>query len=372
MKQNRYLVLLLLLAVFTQCKKDDSLPAMSRTVLKAYGPDFADIQTRLYLVGNSPVKRSGACWVLKSMALDDEKHIEFATLNDNVQEGDFKEPGICQMRITGLQSDTVYFARFFVTNDQGTFFSYPIRIKTGKKYDAFTFVEAGSFSMGNAGGALDEMPIHKVTLKHNFYISTKEVTNSEFCDFLNKTEIGPDGRKGSELWIDISSPDVLIEWKGNAFTPKKGSENKPVICITWHGAQSYCHAKGGYLPTEAEWEFAAKGGINSDGFPYSGSSDPHQVGWFSVPELNIGGMKKANSLNIYDMSGNVAEWCNDWYSDKAYEKSLENDPEGPASGTTKVIRGGSYHQNPVRITTRSSAHPNTASRHIGFRMIIKL
>ena len=101
MKKNIFLWMLLLTAViFTACDNDDEVPAMSRTALKGHGPDFADIQSRIYLTGDSPIKRSGACWVLKSTVPVDEEAIEFATLDDFVQECSAEDAGIFQMRIS--------------------------------------------------------------------------------------------------------------------------------------------------------------------------------------------------------------------------------------------------------------------------------
>ena len=374
--KNRCFLLILLLAaaVFAGCDKEDEIPAMSRTTVVAYGPDFADIQGRIYLTGGSPIERSGACWVLKSTVPADEKALEFATLDNTVQDSEVEnpEPGIFQMRVTGLQPDTVYYVRFFASNKQGTFYSYPARVKTGKIYDDFCFVESGTYSMGNAGGAVDEMPVHQVELSHNFYISTKEITNAEFCEFLNKQDVSANGAKNGEKWIDMTSPDVLITLNGSSFVPKAGAGDKPAICVTWYGAEAYCKSRGGYLPTEAEWEFAAKGGLSFANFKYSGSDRADEVGWFDITELQVGGAKKSNGLGVYDMSGNVAEWCNDWYSDKAYENSVQKDPEGPKSGDAKVTRGGSYDQSPSTVTARGSMKPGTASTNVGFRVVIKL
>ena len=216
------------------------------------------------------------------------------------------------------------------------------------------------------------MPVHQVELSHNFYISTKEITNTEFCEFLNKQDVGTNGAKNGEKWIDMGSPDVLITLDGGLFVPKAGAGDKPAICVTWYGAEAYCKSRGGYLPTEAEWEFAAKGGLSFANFKYSGSDRADEVGWFDITELQVGGAKKSNGLGVYDMSGNVAEWCNDWYSDKAYENSVQKDPEGPKSGDAKVIRGGSYNQSPSTVTARGSMKPGTASPYVGFRVVIKL
>lgn len=358
--------------VLVACDKKEELPAISRTVIMSYGPDFAEVQGRIYLSGSSPITRSGICYSLKSTDIYDEDLLEFPTLDDNVQEGDLKEPGLYNMRVKDLMSDTVYYIRLFAENENGVFYSYPARVKTGKIYDDLIFVESGEFTMGSAIGEIDAMPIHNVILTNNIYISTNEVTNAEYCDFLNESKIASNGYSGNELWIDMASDDVPIYYDGDRFIPKAGAENKPAICITWYGAQAYCAYRGGRLPTEAEWEFIANGGNNKSGYIYSGSDVSEEVGWFNVTNLQNVGLKKCNTLGIYDMSGNVAEWCGDWYSENAYEESLEKDPEGPKNGNQKVIRGGSYNQNPISITTRNHMDPKTASPFIGFRVVVVL
>lgn len=157
--------------LWTGCNDDEELPAMSRTSLKSYGPTFCEVQSRLYLTGGSDIKRSGACWVLKSTKEYDEKALEFATVEDNVQELPINNPDLYRMRIEGLQPDTVYYVRFFATNDEGTFYSYPVRVPTTKIYNDKVFVEMGKFMMGSAAGKVDEMPIHEVEFEHSFYIS---------------------------------------------------------------------------------------------------------------------------------------------------------------------------------------------------------
>lgn len=367
-----FTILVLATCLWTGCKEDDELPAMSRTALKSYGPDFCEIQSRLYLTGSSSIIRSGACWVLKSTKEYDPNALEFATTDDNVQEFEINEPDVYRMRIEGLQSDTVFYVRFFATNGEGTFYSYPVRVHTSKVYDDKVFVETGKFMMGSAAGQIDEMPIHEVEFEHNFYISKNEITNAEYCDFMNERGVETDGTVNGEEWINMKDPASQIIHDGNEFVVKNGADQLPVVCVTWFGAQAFCEASGGNLPTEAEWEFAANSGLKKMGTSYSGSATASDVAWFNETNLHKGGMKKANALGIFDMSGNVSEWCSDWYSSKAYEESLLKDPQGPKSGTKKVVRGGSYNQDPITITKRDSQAPTSASPYVGFRVVNKI
>lgn len=373
MKTN---ILFILLALFTclwtSCNDDDTLPAMSRTSLKSFGPTFCEVQSRLYLTGSSDIVRSGACWVIKSTKQYDEKAIEFATIDDNVQEFPINTPDLYRMRIEGLQPDTVYYVRFFATNDEGTFYSYPVRVATTKIYEDKIFVEMGKFMMGSAAGKIDEMPIHEVEFEHSFYISKNEITNAEYCDFLQKKAVSSNGTVDGDLWINLEDPACQIMHNGNHFIVKNNAENLPVVCVTWFGAQAFCEDNKGSLPTESEWEYAANSGLLKAGTPYAGSTNATEVGWFNETSLHHGGQKKANGLGIYDMSGNVAEWCLDWYSDKAYEDAVEKDPQGPKSGTQKVIRGGGYNKAPITITARDFQNPTTTSPYVGFRIVTKI
>ncbi len=373
MKKSVFIgIIMVSIFVFSSCEKDDEVPAISKTVLKSFGPDFAIVQSRLYLTGDSPIKRSGACWVLKSILTDDENAVEFATINDFVQEQKISEPGVFNMRVTGLDADTAYYVRFFAENGQGITYSYPVRVRTTKIYDDKIFVENGSFQMGNGDGNVNEMPVHEVKIERSYYLSKQEVTNAEYCKFLNKNDINKDGTFGEHLYIDLKAENVGIEHNETSFIPKAGFENKPVCFVSWFGANAYCEANGGRLPYESEWEYAAKGGVNLDDFSFAGNDNAQEVAWFNEPEIKPGGEKKSNSLGFFDLSGNAAEWCSDWYDATYYEKSPSINPLGPGSGTEKVIRGGDFSSGPVTVSARQSKTPDTCSPYIGFRMCIKL
>ncbi len=379
MKKLKYLILAALLpGVFIACKKQVELPQLSKTTLKGVGPTFADIQGRIYVEGSSPITQRGACWQLKTSA-GDTKEVQFATINDdtlNVDGG----TGFIALRINQLQPDTAYYARFFAINSEGVQYSYPVLVRTPALPAGAVFVEGfiegtgEGFSMGTYSGAADEGPIHTVVLPNHF-IGEKEITNMEYSRFLNALDsagqLSMDGTVGNLMYIDLEDEDVQIVYNGDKFIAKAGFEQHPVVEVSWYGAKAYCNWYGLRLPTEASWEFAARGGLMSNQFIYAGSDVATAVGWFSE---NAGGKTHAvgsliaNELGAYDMNGNVWEWCEDWYGADYYAGNFTTDPTGPSSGTTKVLRGGSFMQAAVTTTARYARSPETTESYIGFRV----
>ncbi|MDO4764131.1 MAG: SUMF1/EgtB/PvdO family nonheme iron enzyme [Flavobacteriaceae bacterium] len=220
------------------------------------------------------------------------------------------------------------------------------------------FVEGGSFKMGSPDGEGEEneRPQHNVTLK-SFYISKYEITNAQFAEFLNK------GRFQGRVYNGLD-----IEYKDGKWVPGKNKGNLPVVNVPWHGANAYAEWAGGRLPTEAEWEYAARGGKKSEGFIYSGSNNPDDVAWHlgnSQSSAQPVGTKKANELGIHDMSGNVLEWTSDFYA--PYPSEDQHNPEGPNTGYSRVYRGGSFRNTSAlsRVARRFHFSHNYT---IGFRV----
>ena len=213
-------------------------------------------------------------------------------------------------------------------------------------------VEGGTYMMGNdgeIGGNIDETPKHSVTLDA-FYIGETEVTQ--------------------ELWNAVmgSNPSVYV---GN---------KKPVNAVNWNQCNefidklNYMTGKTFRMPTEAEWEYAAKGGRQSKGYEYSGSNNVGSVAWYvnnsNYEPQDVKG-KIPNELGIYDMSGNVFEWCSDWYG--GYNSSAQTNPTGPNSGNNKVVRGGafSYNDTYCRVARRFSCSPNWCDSYHGLRLVME-
>jgi len=211
-------------------------------------------------------------------------------------------------------------------------------------------VEGGRFTMGNKMGTgdSDEEPEHTVVLK-TFYLSSTEVTFRQYDAFCDAAGYIKPSDGGS------------------------GRGNKPVINITYKQARKFCEWMGGRLPTEAEWEYAASGGQKSAGFRFAGSNELKDVAWFkgnSGGVIQIVGGKHPNELGIYDMSGNVWEWCSDYYATNYYRQSPENDPECTSNSKYRVRRGGSCYSelSECRNKNRGMYYPNWKSEDTGFRV----
>jgi formylglycine-generating enzyme required for sulfatase activity len=238
----------------------------------------------------------------------------------------------------------------------------------------WVFVKGGTFQMGSNNGAPDEKPIHTVTVA-DYYISKTEVTNAQYTEYLNA--YGSDKVKSGEIaWHTlINECDWGVKKIGEKWQASPGYENHPVVYVTWYGANEFCKFYGLRLPTEAEWEFAAKGGNQSNGFIYSGSNNINEVAWYSENSGNKThrvGTKAANELGIFDMSGNVLEWCSDWYGN--YGGGLQNNPQGPSSsssGIKRVLRGGFGNINAegCRCVEREWNGPGRSGDIIGFRPV---
>lgn len=226
------------------------------------------------------------------------------------------------------------------------------------------FVEGGTFIMGctyEQGSDCydDEKPNHQVTVS-DFYIGKYEVTQRQ--------------------WEEIMGTSVRQQRdKADASYPIRGEgSNYPMYYVSWHDVQEFItrlNARTGLhyrLPTEAEWEYAARGGSKSKGYKYSGSNILMEVAWCkdnSGETTHPVGTKQPNELGIYDMSGNVLEWCLDWYGN--YSSVNQTDPSGSSSGTYRVNRGGSWGNfaRNVRVSNRLNSTPSNRGIDMGFRLV---
>ena len=210
-------------------------------------------------------------------------------------------------------------------------------------------VQGGSFAMGSNTND-DEKPVHEVTLS-SFKIAKYVTTVAQ--------------------WQKIMGTNPA----------RNACMDCPVTSVSWDEIQAFIlklnalTGKHYRLPTEAEWEFAARGGVKSKGFEYAGSNDSNEVAWTTA---NSGltshpvGQKKPNELGLYDMSGNTWEWCTDWFDENYYAKSPVNDPQGPASGPFRVVRGGNFHNPPTDARVAYRPYMKIGYRWIGFRLVSSL
>jgi len=244
----------------------------------------------------------------------------------------------------------------------------------------FVEIQAGTFEMGCTDNIAavyscdsSELLVHTVTL-NDFKLGKYEVTNAQYVEFLNGIGAESNGFYDDVQYLGINGSFCKIEYNGNDFVVENGRENYPVVEVSWFGANAYCQWAGGRLPTEAEWEYAARGGGLSQGYVYSGSDNADEVAWYNDNSGNDAhevGTKKANELGLYDMSGNVWEWCNDWYDDHYYTISSSNNPQGPENETCcRVGRGGAWSDAIVtnQVSYRSGSLPaNVGGTDLGFR-----
>jgi formylglycine-generating enzyme required for sulfatase activity len=220
--------------------------------------------------------------------------------------------------------------------------------RDGLKY---VWIPSGDFMMGCSPGDSEcnpeERPAHQVTITKGFWMGQTVVTVGAYKRFAGTT-----GRQMP------AAPDFNTGWV---------NENMPIVSVTWEDAQAYCGWLGGRLPTEAEWEYAARGGSTEGRY---GNLD--EIAWYnqnSGGQMHEVAQKRANGFGLYDMLGNVWEWVNDCYDWNYYRNSPSQDPSGPASGQLRVLRGGSWLSFPrsVRVSDRDRGLPGGRDNGLGFR-----
>jgi formylglycine-generating enzyme required for sulfatase activity len=241
------------------------------------------------------------------------------------------------------------------------------------KETEMVLIEGGEFFMGSNrnGSGTDEKPGHKVYLS-SYRIDKYEVTNSQYCKFLN--DKGKEKNDGL-VWIHINdrSGECKIKKIKKTYMAVPGYENHPVTFVTWYGATAYAKWMNKRLPTEAEWEKAARG---TDGriFPWGNNWDS---GRCANKENSTDRKTKpagsypygASPYGVMDMAGNVLEWCSDWYGYYPVMEEPVKNPLGPFSGVTKILRGGSWDDDYYycRVTFRGNYSPTNYDNDIGFR-----
>lgn len=242
-------------------------------------------------------------------------------------------------------------------------------------------VPGGSFTMGNENGNPNEKPEHQVFLD-TFQLSKYEITVQQYVTFLNDINCPEDGVFNDSVfglvkYIDIEHRDCAIAYVNDKFSFKQSAyaqtPNCPVFLVTWYGADAYCKWAGGRLPTEAEWEYAAKGGKNNQNFIFAGSNICNDVAWFSEnsnSKAHPVGEKTSNILGLFDMSGNVWEFCSDWYDEAYYKNGQNKNPTGTEAGEFKILRGGSWgdKEELQSVTYRNLYKPSDTFYVIGFRL----
>jgi len=223
----------------------------------------------------------------------------------------------------------------------------------------FVLIAPGSFSMGSTNGGDDEKPVHQVTISQPFYMGRYEVTQAQW-------QSGIDNNYAGISQFAHGNPSRFQDCGGNC----------PVEQVSWDDAQNFVNklneGNDGFryrLPTEAEWEYACRAGTTGDYVV-----KPDEMGWYgdnSDMRTHLVGQKQANAFGLYDMLGNVSEWCQDWYDANYYASSPATDPQGPVSGQFRVLRGGSFsdYASFLRSVARLYYFPVSHDNRNGFRVV---
>lgn len=345
------------------------VPVLSAVAMGTISNTSVELEATVISIGNGTLRDAGFVYSTNQFPTLDDRMISCGkntTLNTTAQ---------------GLTPETTYYVRAYATNEKGTAYSDEKTFTTTKTvvnpyttitvettYGSVQFemakIEGGTFTMGaqntsslqanyDKDANSDEKPTHSVTLS-TYYMGKTPVTQL--------------------LWY------VVMGSYPNISSTYGRGDDYPIYDISYTQCEQFISKLNGLtnmkfrMPTEAEWEFAAKGGNNSNSYKYSGSNSVGNVAWYSS---NSGGkahpvaQKEANEVNLYDMSGNVWEWCSDWYG--SYSISSQTNPTGPSSGTGRVIRGGAYDDSSTecRVSVRSNALPNNSFINIGFRLVME-
>lgn len=227
---------------------------------------------------------------------------------------------------------------------------------TGEAPEGMVFIPGGTFYMGSNEGQPIAAPKHEVTL-NDYYMDIHEVSNRQYYEYCQAT-----GSKLPEFW-------GMELYKSGLDFP-----DHPVVGISYLEASLYAEWAGKRLPTEAEWEHAARGGLEDISYPY-GENPDHSLARYNDPEAEKGPVKcgsyPPNDYGLYDMSGNAWEWVSDWFSEDYYSESPEKDPAGPPLGTFRVLRGGGWHSGGgcTSVHRRNGLPPNWVDFAGGFRCV---
>jgi len=371
--------------------KTEVLPMLTTTEVSAITIITATCGGNITADGGTSVIARGICWSTNATPT-----IADSKTNDGAGNGSFTSLMI------GLAASSTYFVRAYASTTAGTGYGsiYQFTTKTNPSTNIQTaLIPAGTFIMGSPTTPTAEVnrspdeTQHLVTLSA-FRMSKYEITNAQYAAFLNAKGIGSNGVYAAGAYptqaLIYPNSDWGLTYYSSQWVPVTGCEYAPVTEVTWYGSKEFATYVGGTLPTEAQWEYACRAGTitsfntgnfltnlqanynwgytyNNWGYTYNNGTDtvktypgkPQTVGTYAP-----------NAYGLYDMHGNVWEWCADWYG--AYSISDQTNPTGPAIGSDRVLRGGGwygYGAQDCRSAARSYCTPDSFTSGFGFRVV---
>ncbi len=363
-----FFAILLSVIAFSACEVDDKVELVAGVLPKVTTFTPSQLSETSAVVGGTVTSGGGLEVRERGIVYSTKQNPTISNLSNTIRPcgsgiGEFT------LTLTSLQENTTYYIRAYATNDVGTAYGEEVSFTTKEQSSTepvvtetitvngvsfkMVAVEGGTFTMGatseqGSDAYSDESPTHSVTLS-DFAIGETEVTQ--------------------ELWKAVmgSNPSIF------------SGTNLPVETVSWYDCQTFISklnnltGKNFRLPTEAEWEYAARGGNKSKGHKYAGSNTLGDVAWYygnSSSKTHPVKQKQANELGLYDMSGNVWEWCQDWYG--SYSSSAQTNPTGPTSGSYRVLRGGSWISDArdCRVSSRGNTTPTNTYNFLGLRLAL--
>ncbi len=370
--------------LFTGCVTENPalLPVLTTTEVTNISHNSAVSGGVISSDGGSIVTERGVCWSTSGTP----------KVSDN-KTTDGGGVGTFASTITGLKPATIYYVRAYAKTKEGIGYGSAYQFKTISLPETVN-IPAGTFTMGSPTSEVsrdNDETQHEVTLSA-FRISKYEITNAQYAAFLNAKGIGSDGKYAAGayptqalIYASSGSYDWGLHYINNQWIPVAGYENNPIVFVTWYGATEYATYVGGSLPTEAQWEYACRAGTTTPfntgscltnlqanynwAYPYSTCTN--SVTTYPGKTQPVG-TYAPNAYGLYDMHGNVWEWCSDWYG--TYPTAAQTNPTGPSSGPNPVIRGGSWADGArfCRSAFRYNNNPNSFSSIIGFRVVFVL
>lgn len=362
-----FFAILLSVIAFSACELDDKVELVAGVLPKVTTLTPSQLSETSAVVGGTVTSGGGLEVRERGIVYSTKQNPTISNLSNTIRPCG-SGTGEFTLTLTSLQENTTYYIRAYATNDVGTAYGEEVSFTTKEQSSTepvvtetitvngvsfkMVAVEGGTFTMGatseqGSDAYSDESPTHSVTLS-DFAIGETEVTK--------------------ELWKAVmgSNPSYF------------SGTNLPVEKVSWNDCQTFISklnnltGKNFRLPTEAEWEYAARGGNKSKGYKYAGSHTLGDVAWYYG---NSSGMthpvkqKLPNELGLYDMSGNVYEWCQDWYG--SYSSSAQTNPTGSTSGSYRVLRGGSWLDTRYcRVSNRGNTTPTNTYNFLGLRLAL--
>jgi formylglycine-generating enzyme len=374
-------ILFVSLSIFTSCNKDDeNLPILLTTEVVQQNLTSATGGGVICCEGEAAVTERGVCWNTTGQpSIQDSKTT------------DGSGTGIFTSEISDLTTGTLYYVRAYATNSFGTAYGNEVEYTTQQDFNIETVsIPAGTFIMGSPANEVGRHEMenqHEVTL-NAFQMGKYEITNEQFARFMNAKNVPefPHLFEGGPMLIYPSHydewGDCKIMYADSQWIVQPGYEKHPVVWVDWYGALEFATYLGARLPTEAEWEYACRAGTTTPFYTGNCISDTdaafkwtrtytdcasNSASWNRIT-FEVGSFPP-NPWGLYDMHGNVTEWCSDFKNDDFYTAEPQTNPKGPETGYRHASRGGSFDTSPTdcRSADRGTADVNSYS-DMGFRV----